>query len=132
VNLLLDTHAFLWFISADARLPGVTRAAIQDPANDVWLSAVSVWEATVKQQIGRLTLPSSAASYLPSQRERHGIDPLALEEAAIAHLAKLPTVHRDPFDRMLICQALEHDLRLVTDDENIRRYPVKIAWNDSW
>ena len=62
------------------------------------------------------------------QRARHGIDSLTLDEPALAHLAKLPEVHRDPFDRMLICQAIEHDLLLVTDDEAVRRYPIKTAW----
>jgi PIN domain nuclease of toxin-antitoxin system len=65
---------------------------------------------------------------VPRQRERHQIDSLPLEESAIAHLPKLPSHHRDPFDRMLICQSIEHDLVLVTSDDAIRAYPVKLFW----
>jgi PIN domain nuclease of toxin-antitoxin system len=128
VKLLLDTSAFLWFMSGDPRLPDATRDLIRAPEHDVWLSVISLWEIVVKQQSGRLTLPAPAWSYITRQRERHAIASLPLEEAAVTHLAKLPTVHRDPFDRMLICQAIEHDLLLVTGDDAIRQYPVKTVW----
>lgn len=128
MNLLLDTAAFLWFAAGDDRLPARTRSAVRDPGNDVWLSTVSVWEVVVKHQLGRLDLPGDAWSYTTTQRDRHGIDALAIDESALAHLAKLPAVHRDPFDRVLICQAIEHDLVLVTSDALIRRYPVKTFW----
>jgi PIN domain nuclease of toxin-antitoxin system len=128
VRLLVDTAAFLWFVSGDNRLPVSTREIIRSSGNAVWLSVVSLWEAAVKQQIGRLELPAPAWAYITRQRERHGIDTLPLEETAIAHLAKLPAIHRDPFDRMLICQAIQHDSVLVTDDELVCRYPVKTIW----
>lgn len=131
MKLLLDTHSFLWFISGDDRLPATTRDLIRAPEQDVWLSVASIWEIVVKQQIGRLPLPADAWSYVTAQRERHGIDALPLDEAALAHLAKLPAVHRDPFDRILICQAIEHDLLLVTDDELMRKYPMKTMWGTS-
>jgi PIN domain nuclease of toxin-antitoxin system len=130
MRLLLDTHAFLWFVSGDRRLPGPTRDLIRSADHDVWLSVVSIWEAVVKQQIGRLELPASAWSYLRRQRDRHDVDSLPLHEAAVEHLGKLPAMHRDPFDRMLICQAIEHELQLVTDDEAVRQYPVKTVWLD--
>jgi PIN domain nuclease of toxin-antitoxin system len=128
VKLLLDTHSFLWFISGDERLPAATRDLIRAPEQDVRLSVASVWEIVVKHQIGRLPLPADAWSYVTAQRDRHGIDPLPLEEASLAHLPKLPALHRDPFDRILICQAIEHDLLLVTDDELMRQYPMKTVW----
>lgn len=128
MNLLLDTSAFLWYVSADRRLPAATRALIGAAEHDVWLSVVSIWEIVVKAQIDRLDLPGPAWAYASTQRERHAIASLALEEGAIAHLAKLPSFHRDPFDRMLVCQALQHDLTLVTSDAAIERYPVKTAW----
>jgi PIN domain nuclease of toxin-antitoxin system len=128
MKLLLDTHSFLWFISGDERLPAATRDLIRAPEQDVWLSVASVWEIVVKQQLGRLPLPTDAWTYVAAQRERHGIDALSLDEAALAHLAKLPPVHRDPFDRIVICQAIEHDLLLVTDDELMRKYPMKTLW----
>ena len=126
MKLLLDTHIFLWFISGDERLPETIRAQIQNSENEVYLSVISVWEAIVKHQIGKLTLPQTAEQYLPAQRERHQIESLALDEASIAHLAKLPSIHRDPFDRMLICQSIQHRLTLVTLDDVMREYPVAI------
>ena len=131
MKLLLDTHAFLWFVSGDDRLPLATRDLIRSAEHEVWLSAVSIWEVVVKQRIGRLPLPAPAWSYVTRQRARHGIDALALDEAAIEHLDKLPDVHRDPFDRMLICQAIQNDLQIVTDDQAICRYPIKTLWLES-
>ena len=119
MRLLLDTHIFLWFISADKRLKQGLTAAIRDPANDVYLSTVSVWEAIVKHQIGKLPLPQPPETYLPQQRVLHRISSLMVDEASVAQLGSLPSIHRDPFDRMLICQAIEHDLTFVTMDSAI-------------
>jgi len=131
VNLLLDTATFLWYVSADARLPADTRDLIRDPEHEVWLSVVSIWEIVIKAQLGRLPLPGPAWAYASNQRERHAIASLPLEEVAVAALAKLPAVHRDPFDRMLVCQAIQHELTIVTNDEIIERYPVKTLWRTS-
>ena len=128
MKLLLDTSTFLWYVSADRRLPTPTRDLIRAAEHDVWLSVASVWEIVVKTQINRLRLPGPAWAYVTSQRERHAIGSLALEERAIANLAKLPAIHRDPFDRILVCQAIEHDLVLVTNDDVVERYPVKTLW----
>jgi PIN domain nuclease of toxin-antitoxin system len=129
MQLLLDTAVFLWLIAGDDRLSEPTRSAIRDPENRVWLSAVSLWEISVKQKTGRLVLPDPAWSYVVDARKRHAIESLALDESAVAHLSKLPDVHRDPFDRMLICQSIEHDLLLVTNDPAIQAYPVKTMWS---
>jgi PIN domain nuclease of toxin-antitoxin system len=126
MRVLLDTHVFLWYISADARLPVTFRDAIRDPANEVYLSAASVWEAVVKHALGKLPLPEPPATYLPRQREAHRIAPLPIEEAALVHLAGLPPLHRDPFDRILIAQTLQHALRLATIDDEVRAYPVPL------
>ncbi|MBK1692327.1 type II toxin-antitoxin system VapC family toxin [Ectothiorhodospira mobilis] len=126
MNLLIDTHIFLWYITDDARLSPEIAHAIRRPENQIHLSAVSLWECLVKHQLGKLPLPQAPEAYLPLQRQRHGIAPLDLDEASIRHLVKLPALHRDPFDRMLICQAIEHALVLVTMDEAIRRYPVTL------
>lgn len=125
MNLLLDTSVFLWLITGDDRLSGTLRRAVCDPDNRVFLSVVSVWEIAVKQQIGKLKLPRPAWGYVTAARERHAINSLSLEEAALVHLPKLPDVHRDPFDRMLVCQAIEHDLLLATADAVLYHYPVK-------
>ena len=124
MRLLLDTHVFLWFIGGDARLPADLRDAIRFAENEVYLSVVSVWEAIVKHQIGKLPLPEQPHEYLPKQRERHLIRSLPLNEASVARLAELPSLHRDPFDRMLICQAREHGLILASLDDAVRAYPV--------
>ena len=100
--------------------------AILDPANTIYLSVVSVWEAIIKFQLGKLPLPAPPAIYLPEQRSRHQIATLPVEEATLPHLAALPTLHRDPFDRLLLAQALYHDLTLVTVDDVMKAYPVKL------
>lgn len=126
MRFLLDTHVFLWFISADARLPATWRDAIQDTGNEVFLSVVSIWEAMVKYTLGKLSLPHPPELYLPTQRIQHQITSLLLDEASVCHLATLPLVHRDPFDRMLVCQAIEHALTLVTVDPVFEAYPAPI------
>ena len=127
MRLLLDTHIFLWVITSDSHLPRDVEAVIRDPANEVFLSAVSVWEAIVKHALGKLPLPESPAVYLPAQRRAHGIATLALDEASVARLGDLPPLRKDPFDWMLVCQALEHDLVLVTADSAVRGYPVRLV-----
>ena len=126
MNLLLDTCIFLWFISGDQRLPASMREAIRDPANAVHLSAVSLWEIIVKYQLGKLSLPRPPEQYIPEQRQRHRIASLPLDEDSVARLQQLPPLHRDPFDRMLICQALARNLTLLTVDDKIRAYPVQV------
>lgn len=130
MRLLLDTHIFLWYISGDARLPIPFRDAIRDPANEVFLSVASVWEAVIKYALGKLPLPEAPAVYLPEQREAHKIVSLPIEEAVFTHLATLPPLHRDPFDRVMIAQAMHHGLTLVTVDDAIRAYAVSLFRTD--
>jgi PIN domain nuclease of toxin-antitoxin system len=126
MRILLDTHVFLWYISADPQLPAAFRDAIRDPANEVYLSAASVWEAVIKYALGKLPLPEPPAEYLPRQREAHRIATLPVEEGAFPHLAGLPLLHRDPFDRILVAQTLQHGLKLATVDDAVRAYPVPL------
>jgi len=126
MKILLDTHVFLWHISADPKLPAAYQAAIQDPANDVFLSVASVWEAVIKNHIGKLPLPDPPADYLPRQRTAHGIASLPIDEGAMIHLAGLPPIHRDPFDRLLVAQALQYGLTIATVDPDVMAYPVPI------
>jgi len=128
MRLLLDTATFLWLTLDDPKLSNRARALFQNPANEVWLSAVSAWEIAIKHSLGRLPLPSAPERFVPEQREAHGIMPLALSEAAVLRLASLPHHHRDPFDRILVCQAQADDLVILTSDEAIRAYPVKTDW----
>lgn len=126
MKLLLDTHIFLWFISGDKRLPEAMRDSIRDFDNEVYLSVVSLWEAIIKYQLGKLPLPKPPENYLPIQRELHQISSLSLDEASVSQLVNLPPIHRDPFDRMLICQAIKYGLTIVTVDNVICNYPVPV------
>ena len=128
MRLLLDTCTFLWLIGGSDNVSARARAAFEDPDNEVFLSAASAWEIAIKSQLGRLPLPEPAASFVPSQRSAHGIDPLPIDEEATLHLAKLPPLHRDPFDRILVAQALVGGLVLVTPDDAVRQYPVRTLW----
>lgn len=126
MRILLDTHIFLWFISGDTQLSKDVRDAIRDPGNEVYLSAISVWEAIVKYQLGKLSLPEHPETYLPKQRDLHQIASLAVDESSVVQLSKLPLLHRDPFDRMLICQALQNGLTIATVDTAVRAYSVSV------
>jgi PIN domain nuclease of toxin-antitoxin system len=99
-----------------------------NPANEVFLSAVSVWELSVKHALGKVSFPGTFDRFVVDQRELHAIGALPLDERAVLHLHKLPALHRDPFDRMLICQAIEHDCVLLTPDSLITQYPVRTQW----
>jgi len=124
MKLLLDTHIFLWWITGDSRLSSTSLAAIRDTGNKRFLSTVSVWECLVKHSIGKLPLPHPPDSYLLRQRARHGLVSLPLDEESVGRLPALPSIHRDPFDRMLVCQATHHGMSFVTDDSVVRSYPV--------
>ncbi len=126
MRLLLDTHIFLWLITDDKRLPGKVRTVIPDRRNEIYLSVASFWEIIVKYQLGKLPLSQPPESYIPLARRQHRITDLQLDEASIVQLATLPRVHGDPFDRMLVCQALEHGLTLVMVDPVFHSYPAVI------
>ncbi len=128
MKLLLDTCTFLWLVTDDAAISKRARDLFTDPANEVYLSAVSVWEMVLKFSLGKLIFPEAPERFIPEQRERHAIAPLALEEQATVYVHRLPGLHRDPFDRMLICQAIQHELTLLTPDPLITQYAVKTVW----
>lgn len=128
MKLLLDTCTFLWIIEGGAKLSSPARALFSDPGNDVFLSVISAWEVAQKHAIGKLPLPQAPHRFVTRGREAHGITALALDENAALHVARLPHLHRDPFDRMLVCQAIEHGLAIVTPDARISQYPVRTLW----
>lgn len=128
LRVLLDTCTFLWLISDDPKLSDKARSLFESPENEVFLSSVSFWEINVKYQIGKLPLPESPRHYIPKQRKNHGIETLSLSETDISHLQTLPSVHKDPFDRMLVCQAIEGNMSILTPDPIIQDYPVKTEW----
>lgn len=128
MRLLLDTATFLWIITDAPDLSGHARGLFVDPGNEVFLSAVSAWEIAVKYALGRLPLPEPPERFVPSQREQHGIEELPLDEETALHLVRLPLLHRDPFDRMLVCQAIVHGLVILTPDSLVNQYPVRTMW----
>lgn len=128
MKLLLDTCTFLWIITDASELSSKARELFIEPANEAFLSAVSTWEISVKHALGRLPLPESPSRFIPAQREKHGIDPLPLEEEATLYLPALPGYHRDPFDRMLVCQAMVHGMVILTPDALITQYPIRSTW----
>jgi len=128
VRILLDTVAFLWAVTDAPDLSDDARELFADPGNEVYLSSVSAWEISVKNALGRLPLPDSPVRYVPAQRKQHGIETLHLDEEAALRLNRLPVLHKDPFDRMLVCQALAKGLVILTADRLIAQYPVQTAW----
>ncbi len=128
MRILLDTCTFLWAALDDPRLSAAARDAFRDPDNDLFLSSVSAWEITVKHALGRLPLPEPPNQYVPSLRRDHEIEPLPLDEESALHLVRLPALHRDPFDRMLVCQALVGGMVMLTPDRLITQYPVRSIW----
>jgi PIN domain nuclease of toxin-antitoxin system len=125
LRLLLDTHAYLWMLDAPQRLPVWIRSAIEDGANDVFVSAASAWEIAIKQAIGRL--PAARADPLDALHRSGLADlPVTLEHAR--RTRSLPLHHRDPFDRMLVAQAQVEGLSLVSRDPAVRQYQVTVLW----
>jgi PIN domain nuclease of toxin-antitoxin system len=124
VNLLLDTHAFVWWNFAPRELGTAAREAIADPDNQVFVSAVSVWEIAMKRRAGRLQFSASPVDAIA----RGGFFPLPISPAHAERVADLPLLHRDPFDRMLVAQAQLDSLTLVTADAHIAAYPVAQLW----
>ena len=128
MRCLPDTCTFLWIIAGSRELSPTAANLFVDPTHEMLLSVVSVWEISVKHSLGKLALPTPLDRFISTQRELHGISVLPLDERAVFHLHKLPSLHRDPFDRMLICQAIEHDCVLLTPDPLIVEYPVRTQW----
>lgn len=128
MRVLLDTCTFLWIITEAPQLSRRARELFRAPDTEVYLSAVSAWEITVKHALGRLPLPEPPARFVPAQREAHGIESLPLDEESVLQVGRLPLVHRDPFDRMLVSQAIAHGLAILTPDPLIADYPARIVW----
>lgn len=105
-----------------------SRRIFADPDNEVLLSVASAWEIIVKNKIGKLPLPEPPHVFIKKWRSRHNIDSLPLDEASVLQLSRLPDYHKDPFDRILICQAIAGGLTILTPDPRITAYPVRAEW----
>jgi PIN domain nuclease of toxin-antitoxin system len=128
MRLLLDTHAFLWWVSDSGDLSGKAKAAIADPANECFVSVASCWEMAIKISLGKLALGVAFERFVPEQLAANAFQPLDLGFRHVARVAKMAFHHRDPFDRVLAAQALEEKMALVSADPVFRRYGVKRVW----
>ena len=128
MKILLDTCTALWLAADAPELSERAKALFSARGNEVYLSAVSTWEISLKYALGKLPLPSTPDLFVPELRRLGRMESLPLIEEATLQLFRLPKLHRDPFDRMLICQAIAGGMTLLTPDDDIRRYPVSTAW----
>lgn len=124
--ILLDTHAYYWFITGDDRLPEHVKNRIEEEET-VFVSIASFWEMAIKSSLGKLKLPASIKILMEDCAE-YEFTILPINGLHLERLGKLPFIHRDPFDRLLICQAQEEKLSIITVDENIRKYDVQTQW----
>jgi len=124
VRVLLDTHAVVWALSDDPRLSPTARRVVEDAGTEVFVSVVSAWEMSVKQALGKLSVPDDLESVLVDA----GFLQRLVRFSDCRRLTALPAIHRDPFDRMLVSQALEDGIPIVTRDESIARYPLQTIW----
>ncbi len=128
MKILLDTSTFLWIISGGEELSTKASDAFLDENNDVFLSVVSLWEICVKYTRGKLPLPTEPSKLLLPECEKYNITVLPLASNDVLHVCKLPDIHRDPFDRILICQAICQHMTFLSNDRRIMDYPVKVIW----
>ena len=128
MKILLDTHAFIWWDSDISQLSPTALQLCQDPANTLLLSAASVWEMQIKQQLGKLKLKLPLREIVQTQQESNGIAVLPVQLAHVLLLEQLPLHHRDPFDRLLIAQANAEQAALLSCDSVFGKYQVNIIW----
>jgi len=128
MKLLLDTCTLLWIAINSNELSQRARELFVDPHNLVLLSVASAWEIAVKNRLGKLPLPQPVERFVPSLRTKYCVESLPLDEESALHEARLPPLHRDPFDRILVSQAIVHGLVLLTPDSLIQQYPVRSTW----
>ena len=126
MNLLLDTHALLWWLGDPDRLPGRVRQTLSDPHNTVHVSAASAREIAIKVAVGRLSVPPDTRSWLPEALEASRFSPLPITIGHALGVEQLPRHHADPFDRLLVSQALAEHLTLVTGDPQLEPYGVPL------
>lgn len=126
MRILLDTHVWLWLQAEPEHLDPPVLEALEDETNDLLLSAASSWEVAVKWALGKLELPEPPSTYVPSRMQWQGVIGLAVEHSHALAVAELPPHHRDPFDRLLIAQALHYDLVIATADANFDAYGVEV------
>jgi PIN domain nuclease of toxin-antitoxin system len=128
MKLLLDTHAFLWWVDDAPELSAKARKVIADPANECLLSLASCWEMAIKTSIGKLKLQGTVERFIPEQLAANNFGSLDIAFRHVARVAALPFHHRDPFDRLLAAQSLEDHLPIVSADAIFQAYGARRIW----
>lgn len=128
MRVLLDTHAFLWWVEDAPGLSRRARTMISDPKSECLLSLASCWEMAIKLSLGKLRLPSALERFIPEQLAANAFGQLEIDFRHVARVATLPFHHRDPFDRLLAAQAIEERCGIVSADPMFRKYGVKRIW----
>jgi len=128
VRALLDTHAFLWWISGDEQLSDRASRTIADGRNEIFVSAASIWEIAIKARLGRLSIPGDPGQFIGGQVVENAFRGLPIVAGHALRVWELPDHHRDPFDRMLVAQAQVEGLALLTRDPQVSRYDVEVLW----
>jgi PIN domain nuclease of toxin-antitoxin system len=126
MKILLDTHCWLWWISEPERLKESARRQIADRRNEIYLSAASSWEIAIKYSIGKLGLPEPPQDFVPKRLARDAISPLPIQHLHALHVSALPQHHKDPFDRLIISQAMIEGIPIMTVDRQFEPYDVKL------
>lgn len=128
MNYLLDTHAFVWWITGEARLSRAAEQTLSRTPEVVYVSAASLWEMAIKIKLGKLKMPDPFGAYVLRQIQINRLEILPIHAPHVLETMNLPPHHRDPFDRLLIAQARTEELTLISGDEALRAYEVKICW----
>jgi PIN domain nuclease of toxin-antitoxin system len=128
MRLLLDTHVFLWWVAGGPPVSRRARSAIADGKNECLVSMASAWEMAIKVSLGKLEIDGSLERFLPEQLAANGFQVLPIDLEHVFRLTRLPFHHRDPFDRLLVAQALDGDLTLVSADPVFDKYGIKRRW----
>lgn len=128
MKILLDTHAFLWWITDDQKLSSRAREVISDAENELFFSAASGWEISIKVQLGRLKLPEEPERFIPEQLRMNFIRSVPIQMRHALFVSTLPKHHRDPFDRMLVAQAQLEEMSILSADLQMSRYQVELIW----
>ncbi|MDQ2101021.1 MAG: type II toxin-antitoxin system VapC family toxin [Tychonema bourrellyi B0820] len=128
MKLLLDTHTFIWWDSSPQKLSSKALAFCQNPENTLLLSMASIWEIQIKLQLGKLSLNLPLPELIENQQQTNNIELLPINLTHVLTLDTLPNYHKDPFDRLLICQAIVEDAVLLSGDSTLANYPVKLEW----
>lgn len=128
MRLLLDTHAFLWWVADDPQLSERAKDLIADGSNEVFFSVASAWEIVVKASLGRLKLEDDPETFLDDQLEANAFEVLPIHLRHALAIAGLPDLHRDPFDRILVAQAISESMSILSGDERVTAYPVGVVW----